>query len=175
MTGRGRHGTARRMANVGTLAIAMLLLAACGLFRDEPDRPDHWSPFHSQSIWWFDNGSIYVALNGFARGHEPGRAAEFQVVIENRTDEQIAAPICIHLVDEYSVIQELGELEVDLPPGAAGVRPFLVDFDDELLPRAYGLALIIGDFGSIVHTVRLGIADDEVRPWVDASELTCDP
>jgi hypothetical protein len=159
---------------VGLFTAPLFLVAACGPFADEPDRPDHWSPFHSQSNWQAVQGEVHVALTGFERGHAPGRSAEFNLVIENRTENDLVTPVCVYLVDEYSIVQDFVDIDIDVPPGAAAVRPFLADFDEELSPRAYGLAIVVDDIGTLIHTVRLGIADDEVRPWVDASELTCD-
>lgn len=151
----------------------VVILTACGQFNDDEEERDYWSPFHSQSSWTMEDGSMRVELTGFERGHEPGVASEFELTLENRRPESITLDGCAKLIDEESIVQNLNDYEVEMGPDAVARRTLTTPFDEELEPRAYGLAVVIGDLGAIVHTVRLGIADDEAGPWLDAGELSC--
>lgn len=161
-------------AVVALLLAVTLILAGCGRFNDDEEERDYWSPFNSQSSWTMEDGSMRVELTGFERGHEPGVESEFELILENRRQSSITLDGCLMLIDEESVIQNLNDFEVEMGPDAVARRTLPAPFDEELEPRAYGLAVVVGDLGAIVHTVRLGIADDEAGPWLDAGELGCD-
>lgn len=169
-TGPGRHGGFVAL----TLIVIATVIAGCGAISSDEEDRGYWSPFHSQSNWSMDEGSMRVELTGFERGHEPGQESEFELVIENRRDQPMSLSGCVQLIDEASVVQRFGDFEVELGPDAVGRRALETPFEEELEPRAYGLAVVIGDLGSVVHTVRLGLADDEAGPWLDAGELTCE-
>lgn len=157
------------------MTIVAVLLAGCGTLNDDEEDRGYWSPFHSQSNWEMDNGSMRVELTGFERGHEPDQESEFEFIIENRRDQTTTLDVCVQLLDEEQVVQDLDYFEIELGPDAAGRRTLIAGFDADLEPRAYGLAVVIADLGAVVHTVRLGIADDDAGPWLDAGELTCSP
>ncbi len=153
-----------------------LLIAAtgCGAFGNDNNEPDLWSPFHSQSTWITEDGSIRVDLTGFERGHERGRESTFSLEIDNRKERSMDLIVCFQLIDEERVVQDLELMSVTVPVDVRRATDVTVLFDEDLEPRAYGLAVVIQETGAIVHTVRLGIADDEAGPWLDADELRCD-
>lgn len=144
------------------------------MFNDDEEERGYWSPFHSQSSWNLEEGSMRVEMTGFERGHEPGQESDFQFIIENRREEAVTLSVCVQLIDEQEVVQDFNDFAMELGPDAVGRRTISAAFEEELEPRAYGLAVIIGELGAVVHTVRLGLADDEAGPWLDAGELTCD-
>lgn len=156
------------------LVTVVLILTGCGQLSDDEESRDYWSPFNSQSNWTIDGGDMRVELTGFERGHQPGVESEFQLILENRRQQSTAIEGCMLLIDEESVVQNLNDFVVELGPDAVARRTLTAEFDEDLEPRAYGLAVVIGELGAIVHTVRLGIADDEAGPWLDAGELSCD-
>jgi hypothetical protein len=120
-----------------------------------------------------DDGSLRLEIFGYERGHRPGLDSEFELTVDNRLNEQLDTAICVMLVDEVSVVQYLGDFQVELAPGEATGRSFVAAFDTEIEPRPYGLTIVVEDWGAIVVTVRLGIPDEEAGPWLDASELEC--
>jgi hypothetical protein len=164
-------GPRRIVAGFAPLAF---LMAACGTMGNSDDTAEFWSPFSSQSAWEVGDGRVRVELSGFERGHEPGRVAAFDLSIENRRDEPADLAVCAELIDEVQVVQRFNRFEVALEPNGNHTSTFEAAFDEGLEPRAYGLAVVIGDLGAVIHTVRVGIPDDEAGPWLDADELVCD-
>jgi hypothetical protein len=164
-------GLGRLSAGIASLAV---FLAACGAMGSSDDSAEFWSPFSSQSAWEVGDGRIRVELSGFERGHEPGRVAQFDLTIENRRDQSADLAVCTELIDERQIVQRFDRFDVALEPDGNQTTTFEAAFDEELEPRAYGLAVVIGDLGAVIHTVRVGIPDDEAGPWLDADELVCD-
>jgi hypothetical protein len=158
----------------GIVAFLALLLASCGSFGNSDDSSEFWSPFTSQTAWEVGDGRILVELSGYERGHEPGRTAEFTVTIENRRDQSADLDVCAKLISEVEIVQHFDQFEVVIEPEDSESISFDVTMGEEIEPRAYGFAIVVGEIGSIVHTVRVGIPDDEAGPWLDADELVCD-
>ncbi len=152
----------------------ILALAGCGTIGNDDGNGEFWSPFSSQSAWDVGDGRIRVEMSGYERGHDPGGSAEFTVKIENRRDQPAELDICAKLIDETEILQSFEQFHVSIPPDGSDTTTFNVTFDEETEPRAYGFAVVIGEIGALVHTVRVGIPDDEAGPWLDADELVCD-
>lgn len=152
----------------------MLVIAGCGQMSSDDETNEFWSPFSSQSAWDVGDGRIRLELSGYERGHEPGRAAEFSIDIENRRPEAAELIVCAKLIDEQRIVQEFDEFRISIEPDGSDSAVFNATLDEDLEPRAYGLAVIVGDIGAIIHTVRVGIPDDAAGPWLDADELVCD-
>lgn len=171
-----RFGPARRQRRplLALLVIGLLLAAGCGSVTGQPEEPDLWSPFRSQSNWIVNDGTMRLELSGFERGHEPGQEAEFQLTVENRLGEPVETEVCAMLIDEVSIVQQLERLDVDLEPGQATIQLIVAEFEEELEPKPYGLAILLEEWGAIVHTIRLGVPDEEAGTWLDASALSCD-
>lgn len=159
---------------VTSAVMAAFLLVSCGTVGDNDDPGEFWSPFNSQSTWEIGDGRILVELSGFERGHEPGKTAEFTIDIQNLREESVQLNVCARLIDEAQVVQRLHEFDISIDPEESRTRTFSVEFDEELEPRSYGLAVVVGDLGSLIHTVRVGIADDEAGPWLELDQLVCD-
>jgi hypothetical protein len=158
---------------LAALVCAIVLATAATACRSDATS-EFWSPFSSQSAWDVGDGRILVELSGFERGHEPGRLAEFTVEIENRRNDPAFLTVCTTLIDEARIVQQFDRFTVELGPDDRVSTTFDAAFDQDIDPRAYGLALVIGDLGAIVHTVRVGIPDDEAGPWLDVDQLVCD-
>jgi hypothetical protein len=163
-----------RLSRSGIAALLALLLVSCGPFGNSDDSSEFWGPFTSQTAWEVGDGRVLVEFTGYERGHEPGRTAEFNVVIENRRDQRADLDVCAKLINEVEIVQHFDQFEVVIEPEESESVTFEVTMDEEIEPRAYGFAIVVGDIGSIVHTVRVGIPDDEAGPWLDADELVCD-
>jgi hypothetical protein len=160
-----------------TLIIVMcmsLILASCGALRSDDDTGEFWSPFTSQTAWEVGDGRVVVEVRGYERGHEPGRTAEFTVTIENRREVEAELEVCTKLINESEIVQRFDKVEIALEPEESDSMTFDVTLDEELEPRAYGFAVVVGDIGSLIHTIRVGIPDDEADSWLDADELVCD-
>jgi hypothetical protein len=151
-----------------------VLLASCGSFGSDDDSGEFWSPFTSQSAWEVGDGRVIVELSGHERGHEPGKTAEFTVTIENRREVDTELEICAKLIDERQIVQRFDQFIISIEPEDNEVSTFEVTLEEDVEPRAYGFAVVVGDIGSIIHTIRVGIPDDEAGPWLDADELVCD-
>lgn len=164
----------RRPGSLIVTLLVALLLAGCGALGDDDEQRDYWSPFHSQSSWVQEDGGMHVELAGFERGHQPGEESEFEFLIENRKESRLDLTVCVKLIDEDEIVQYLDDYQIDIRSDTTIQRSFTTTFDEDIEPQAYGLAVIIEDYGALVHTVRLGIADDEAGPWLDVSELSCD-
>jgi hypothetical protein len=150
-------------------------LAACGaLGNDDDSSGEFWSPFSSQSYWEVGDGRILVELTGYERGHEPGKTAEFTIKVENRREQPANLDMCTKLVDEREIIQRFERFAMNLDADSSEEITFIAALEEEIEPRAYGLAVVISETGAIVHTVRVGIPDDEAGPWLDAESLVCD-
>jgi hypothetical protein len=152
-----------------------LVIAGCGAIRSSEDSPDDfWSPFSSQSYWEVGDGRILVELSGYERGHERGKAADFTINIENRREDPAELEICAKLINEREIVQRFEHFTVELDAESSKSTTFSAVMDEELEPRAYGLAVVVGEIGAIVHTIRVGIPDDDAGPWLDAEQLVCD-
>jgi hypothetical protein len=157
------------------VALLLITAVACGAITGGTAEPDLWGPFRSQSTWIVNDGSMRVELSGYERGHRPGLESEFELIVDNRLGEPVDTFVCMYLIDEEDVVQDLGHVEIDLESGTEQVHTLIAAFDEEIEPRPYGLAIVLRDWGTIVQTVRLGIPDEEAGPWLDASELPCEP
>lgn len=169
-----RHIFDRRGTLLATLAT--LLLMGCNAVGSDDDngQEEFWGPFNSQSYWEIGDGRLLVELSGFERGHDPGKRAEFTVNIENRREQRAELELCALLIDEEEVVQRFDQFSVSIEPSASRSTSFTAGIDEELEPHAYGLAVVVGDIGAIVHTIRVGLADDEAGPWLDAENLICE-
>ncbi len=174
--GNDAHISFRPAKLLSFLLVVLVVLAGCGTMRSDDDNgaDDFWSPFNSQSYWEIGDGRLLIELTGFERGHEPGKAAEFNVNIENRRDQPAELEMCAKLINEENIVQRFDQFNVSLDPSENKSTSFRAELDEEIEPRAYGLAVVVGEIGAIVHTIRVGLADDEAGPWLDADELVCD-
>jgi hypothetical protein len=163
-----------RVITLIAIACMSLVLASCGALGSDDETSGFWSPFTSQTAWDVGDGRIVVELRGYERGHEPGRTAEFTVTVENRRYVEVDLEVCTKLINESEIVQQFDKFEITLEPEQSESLAFDVTLDEELEPRAYGFAVVVGELGSIIHTIRVGIPDDEAESWLDADELVCD-
>jgi hypothetical protein len=154
--------------------IMILAASACSSMSSSDDNSELWSPFADQSAWDVGDGRIRVEVSGYERGHAPGRAAEFTIEVENRRDTDAELDVCAKLIDEHTVVQEFNQEHLQI--GAQESRSAVIDatLHEDVEPGAYGFAVVIDDIGVIVHTIRVGIPDDEPAQWLDVDELVCD-
>jgi hypothetical protein len=173
-----RNGFGRHARSIRLFALAILLAGlagGCGAVFNERPGPDLWSPFETESNWVdrVNDGSVTVRISGFTRGHSPGLTSSFRIRVENQTSRPLDSGFCIYVVDEIQVVQRVMESEISLEPATGTIRLIRATFDADLAPRAYGFAVVVEDWGAVVSTIRLGIADDPAGPWLEAATLEC--
>lgn len=169
--------TRMHLLSVRRLTITLILatiLSGCGSIGNDDDTAELWSPFNDQSVWDVGDGRIWVEVSGYERGHIAGKAAEFVVDVENRREERTELDVCARLIDENSVVQEFNQVFLEIDPNQSRRAVIDATLDEDIEPRAYGFAVVVGDFGVIVHTIRVGIPDDEPTSWLDVDQLVCD-
>jgi hypothetical protein len=152
-----------------------LLAGGCGAIFGQRTDPDLWSPFESESSWTVDDGTLTIRVSGFVRGHSPGLTSTFRIWVENQTAEPLDNELCLYLIDERAVVQEIHRTRLELEATTGSIRLIRVTFDEELEARAYGFAVVLDGWGATVSTVRLGVADAPAGPWLDSAELSCRP
>jgi hypothetical protein len=150
-----------------------LLISGCSALQSSDDTGELWSPFNDQSAWDVGDGRIRVEVSGYERGHQPGGSAEFTVEVENRRDAPADLDVCGKLIDEHMVVQEFNQERLMIEPNGSQQAIIDATLDEDVEPGAYGFAVIIDEIGVVVHTIRVGIPDDEPAAWVDVDELVC--
>jgi hypothetical protein len=125
-----------------------------------------------------------VAWSGFTEGYEPGAEAEFDIAIQNETDQTWRGRYCLQLLEDHfqRVNVTLEQREFTLQPGVGFSDTITVRFPEGLGNGAYGLSLAVRkDGGPMVDLVPVQIGEtDEVRRSttqedMDASLEACPP
>lgn len=150
-----------------------LIVAGCSSSQNDDQSGELWSPFNDQSAWDVGDGRIRVEVSGHERGHQPGRSAEFTVDVENLRDEPADLTVCAKLIDEHQVVQEFSGERLQIEPNQSDLAVIQASLDETIEPGAYGFAVVVGEIGFVVHTIRVGIPDDEPAAWLDVNELGC--
>lgn len=165
------------------LVITALLAAGCGAPTGGQQIPTRETrePFSARAE--SEDGSI-VAWSGYTEGYEPGAEAEFDINIENETDQTWRGRYCLQLLDRElpKVIATLEQQAFTLEPGVGFSDTIMVRFPEGLGEGTYGLSLAVRRHGDpMVDLVPIQICEtDEIRRAttqqdMDASLKACPP
>jgi hypothetical protein len=130
-----------------------------------------------------EDGAI-VAWSGYSEGYESGAEAEFDITIENQTDQIWRGRYCLQLLDRQlpRVIATLEQRDFNLTSGMGFADVLTVQFPMDLSEGTYGLSLPVRGSGrTMVDLVQIQIGKtDEVRDTspqedMDAALEACPP
>jgi hypothetical protein len=165
------------------LIITSLVFTGCGVpaVGSPTTSPEEREWFSARRESW--DGAI-VVWSGYTEGYEPGAQAEFDITIQNETDQTWHGRYCLQLLDQQLplVIATLESREFTLQPGVGFSDVINVQFPHELDEGAYGLSLPVrrssGPMVDLV-SIQIGVTDQERRPAnqrdTDASLEACPP
>lgn len=153
-----------RINGLALLCAALaLLIVSCGSPASETPAvaPD---PFSSRRE--SEDGAI-VAWSGNTGGYEPGAEAEFELTLQNETEQRWRGRYCLLLLDRElpQVIATLEQREFTLDPGVGFSDTLIVRLPEALDEGTYGLSLAVQrPGGAMVDLVPIQVGEtDETR------------
>jgi hypothetical protein len=167
----------------GLIVILSLAAAGCsalsgpGAAPTEPPR----EPFSARSE--SEDGAV-VEWSGYTNGYQPGEEAEFEINIQNNTENTWEGRLCLNLLagDSPTVLATLANRRIDLSTGAGFSDTLAVRFPEDLDSGVYGLSLVVRrPGGPMVEMIPLQFGDtaETSQPAtqrdMDASLAACPP
>ncbi|MDZ7843343.1 MAG: GerMN domain-containing protein [Anaerolineales bacterium] len=124
--------------------LTMGLIAGCSALDEAQTTPTEETrqPFSARRE--SEDGTI-VSWGGYQAGFHPGEDEEFDLTIDNQSDQIWHGRFCLQLLsgESSTVLNTLAQREFNLKPGVGFSDTLQVTFPDTLDPGAYGLSLVV--------------------------------
>ena len=142
------------IGKLSLLAVSALITIFTGCGTQSPGQVEtSQDPF---TVVWGPGREQVVTFSGNSAGHVAGEASEFNLEIDNNSEEPWQGEYLVQLLDTESIVLEIDHGTFDVAPGAESDIDIEADFGSGL-DGSYGLSLYIpGREAQSVQTIWVG-------------------
>jgi len=168
LTVRGERGLAGRLLFL--FIAAAVVITGCSALAGGRTAPEEAERERFSARQEAENGAV-AAWSGYIEGYEPGREAQFDITIDNGTDEDWSGRLCLQLMegDRPSVLATLEQRPFNLDPGLGFSDTLTVEMPESLDEGAYALSLVVrGPHGPMVDRVTIKVGETDERGQISS-------
>jgi len=179
----GKKNEQRWLVGLVFILVSLLFAAGCSALTGTdtaPTTPPR-EPFSARSE--SEDGAV-VEWSGYTDGYQPGEETEFEITIQNNTENTWEGRLCLNLLagDSSTVLATLASRRIDLSTGVGFSDTMAVRFPEDLDPGFYSLSLVVRrPGGPLVEIIPLQFGDTEetsqpaTQRDMNASLAACPP